>query len=77
MNDRIGTCSLCGGPVVAPATMMAVPVCVRCGAIARSPWPEIPMEEQPRPAPKPMSRIEDTPSSTRQDDEKGWWSQFH
>lgn len=46
MEDRIGTCSLCGGPVVVPAMMVyPTPHCRRCGAIPAVPQlPVIPMK---------------------------------
>ncbi len=46
MMDRIGTCSLCGGPVVVPCHMVnPVPHCERCGAIPKVPHgPVIDME---------------------------------
>jgi len=48
MDSRIGTCSICGGPVIVPAMMVnPVPHCANCGAIAQNPHgPIIPM--QPR-----------------------------
>jgi len=46
-QQTIGTCSLCGGPVVAPIAWYSVtpPVatCSRCGAVAAQHGPVIPM----------------------------------
>lgn len=46
MNDVIGTCSLCGGPVKLPNMMVnPLPCCQNCGAIAKRPHgPIIEME---------------------------------
>lgn len=51
MEDRIGTCSLCGGPVVVPCMMVnPTPHCRRCGAIPVTPHgPVIPMQPPERP----------------------------
>lgn len=39
MNNIIGTCSECGGPVKMPSMMVnPVPCCERCGAIAANPF---------------------------------------
>lgn len=48
MNKVIGSCSLCGGPVVAPDVWYGInlptPTCVQCGAKARPSGPVIPMQ---------------------------------
>jgi hypothetical protein len=47
MDNVIGTCSLCGGPVVLPS-MMVHPVahCQKCGARQKQPHgPVVPMEK--------------------------------
>jgi hypothetical protein len=51
MNNVIGTCSLCGGPVVVPSMMInPVALCSRCGAARKTSYgPVIPMEP-PSPA---------------------------
>lgn len=54
MQETIGTCSLCGGPVVIPTLWWGVvpptPMCAKCGAVQRQSYgPVIPME---RPAPR-------------------------
>lgn len=61
MSDqvRIGTCSICGGDVMAWTALMIVgpfppPSCRQCGATARKPGPVIPME--PR---KSLPRVSD------------------
>lgn len=61
MEDRVGTCSLCGGPVVMPSMMVhATPHCLSCGAIAKNPHgPVIPMERPRMPRPKHLTWIED------------------
>lgn len=53
--NRVGTCSLCGGPVEVPAHMInPVPVCRTCGAIARVPHgPVVEMERPIEKAPLP------------------------
>lgn len=53
MDNRVGTCSLCGGPVVLPSMMLhPVPCCARCGAQAKNPHgPVIPMESAARKEP--------------------------
>lgn len=45
--NRIGTCSLCGGPVSVPSAMVhPTPHCETCGAIPKNPHgPLIPMDE--------------------------------
>lgn len=55
MENRIGTCSICGGAVVMPNMMVnPVPHCTGCGAYARNPHgPVIPME---RPKEQPIKR---------------------
>lgn len=46
--NRIGTCSLCGGPVELPAMMInPVPCCTRCGAIAKVPHGPVVEMERP------------------------------
>lgn len=49
MENRIGTCSICGGPVVVPCYMIyPTPHCDRCGAIPANPHgPVIPMRQPP------------------------------
>lgn len=71
MENRIGTCSICGGPVVVPAMMIhSTPHCLSCGAIARNPHgPVIPMERTP------LSRIEDTPPHLWED-QWALWREF-
>jgi len=55
MEDRIGTCSECGGAVVSPRySDFPTPHCIRCGAISvASRLPVIPME---RPGTRPSER---------------------
>lgn len=47
MNQVVGTCSLCGGPVTVPAVWMSIipptPTCGHCGAVAAEHGPVIPM----------------------------------
>lgn len=48
MDNRIGTCSLCGGPVVMPAMMVnPVPCCQHCGAHPKHPHGPV-IEMEPR-----------------------------
>lgn len=63
MEDRIGTCSLCGGPVVVPSMMVnPTPHCAQCGAIPVTPHgPVIPMQQ-------PL---------TPRGDKPGHWPQHH
>jgi rRNA maturation protein Nop10 len=53
MDNRVGTCSKCGGPVVVPLMMIhPTPHCQQCGAIAKNPHgPRIEMDE-PKSQPK-------------------------
>lgn len=49
MNNTIGTCSICGGPVTLPemwgGTVPPIPRCDKCGARAKQPYgPRIEME---------------------------------
>ena len=46
VDQRIGTCSECGGPVVVPNMMVnPVPYCRECGAVMINPHgPVIPMQ---------------------------------
>lgn len=48
----IGKCSLCGGRVVVPSAWWSinppVPTCEKCGAVADTPGPVIPMKPRPR-----------------------------
>ncbi len=49
MNNTIGTCSECGGPVKLPSMMVnPVPCCERCGTRPKAPayGPIIPMQPQ-------------------------------
>jgi hypothetical protein len=53
MNTQtVGTCSICGGAVTLPtmywSVVPPVPTCSRCGAMARSSGPVIPMAPAPR-----------------------------
>lgn len=50
VEQPIGTCSECGGPVVLPSMSVdPVPYCRRCGATKRQPYgPVIPMEPRKR-----------------------------
>lgn len=52
MNNTIGTCSLCGGPVKMPAySVNLTPSCERCGATMKNPHgPVVPMERPVRSA---------------------------
>jgi len=47
MKTTIGTCSICGGAVTVPSVWMGIiapePTCERCGAVAASHGPTIPM----------------------------------
>lgn len=55
MNITIGTCSICGGPVVVSppwhgGTAPSTPTCSNCGATRTQPHgPVIPMTPQPAP----------------------------
>jgi hypothetical protein len=58
MNQIVGTCSICTGPVTVPKAWFGpsrpVPACESCGATARSPHgPVIDMQMTPR---SPMQR---------------------
>ena len=50
MNNTIGTCSNCGGPVTMPSMMVnPVPSCEKCGATPKAPHgPVIPMGKPTR-----------------------------
>ena len=49
METRIGTCSLCNGPVIVdPMTISQTPHCKGCGAVKSNPWPTIEMDPKPR-----------------------------
>jgi hypothetical protein len=52
MDSVVGSCSLCSGPVTVPSVWMAVippvPRCSRCGAVAASHGPVIPMRQPGR-----------------------------
>jgi hypothetical protein len=47
MNQTVGTCSICGGPVTVPLAWLGIhppsPSCGRCGAVAAQHGPVIPM----------------------------------
>ena len=45
MNNQIGVCDQCGGPVVVSAySVWPTPHCTRCGAVAATVQPVIKME---------------------------------
>lgn len=49
MAQVVGTCSICGGAVMAPLTWMSIipptPTCSGCGAVAAAHGPIIPMRK--------------------------------